>query len=353
MKTGLAFIAMAVAAEAFVSPSSFAGSSLARVSSPSTSSVQMNAALESFDKLEESVKPAPVGGGFWFGSAGFWGEEDYRGFVDTYKADNLLNGVYPIVDRVRATKILTTTSESGLLSELEDAGLTLSEAEKLLPQLEEAGLLSFAANNLDVLLNLFGFIAVEPAKIAIPALVSVVKALKGAGLLKLGSGSDAPAASPVKAAKVKATKAVKEAKKAAPRPQAVVKEVKKAAPKAVVREVKKAAPKVKAAVKEVKKAASNPKATLKEAKKAAPKPKAVLKEAKKAAPKPKAVLKEAKKAAPKPKAVLKEVKKAAPKVGRIRRGALRSVLLHLSSRSRRLPTAQWGTSPTSPRPCNS
>lgn len=70
---------------------SFAGSSLARVSSPSTSSVQMNAALESFDKLEESVKPAPVGGGFWFGSAGFWGEEDYRGFVDTYKADNLLN----------------------------------------------------------------------------------------------------------------------------------------------------------------------------------------------------------------------------------------------------------------------
>lgn len=34
---------------------------------------------------------------------------------------------------------------------------------------EEAGLLSFAANNLDVLINMFGFIAVEPAKIAIPA----------------------------------------------------------------------------------------------------------------------------------------------------------------------------------------
>lgn len=51
----------------------------------------MNAALEGFDKLEESVAPAPPGGGFWFGSAGFWGEEDYRGFVDTYKADNLIN----------------------------------------------------------------------------------------------------------------------------------------------------------------------------------------------------------------------------------------------------------------------
>ena len=34
---------------------------------------------------------------------------------------------------------------------------------------EEAGLLSFAADNLDVLINLFGFIAIEPAKIAIPA----------------------------------------------------------------------------------------------------------------------------------------------------------------------------------------
>ncbi|CAN0235453.1 unnamed protein product, partial [Ectocarpus fasciculatus] len=115
----------------------FAGSALSRAPSSSSSSLRMaqdNAALEAFDELERSVAPAPPGGGFWFGSSGFWGEEDYRGFVDGYKADNLINGVYPIVDRVRATKILTTTSESGLLSELEDAGLTLSEAEKLLPQ---------------------------------------------------------------------------------------------------------------------------------------------------------------------------------------------------------------------------
>lgn len=34
---------------------------------------------------------------------------------------------------------------------------------------EEAGLLTFVANNLDVLINLFGFIAIEPAKLAIPA----------------------------------------------------------------------------------------------------------------------------------------------------------------------------------------
>lgn len=33
---------------------------------------------------------------------------------------------------------------------------------------EEAGLLSFAADNGPVLINLFGFLAVEPAKLAIP-----------------------------------------------------------------------------------------------------------------------------------------------------------------------------------------
>lgn len=52
---------------------------------------EKNPALGAFDTLEESVAPAPPGGGFWFGSAGFWGEEDYRGFVDTYKENNLLN----------------------------------------------------------------------------------------------------------------------------------------------------------------------------------------------------------------------------------------------------------------------
>lgn len=34
---------------------------------------------------------------------------------------------------------------------------------------EDAGLLTFAADNGAVLINLFGFLAVEPAKIALPA----------------------------------------------------------------------------------------------------------------------------------------------------------------------------------------
>lgn len=50
---------------------------------------EKNAALSTLDNMEKEV--APAGGGFWFGSAGFWGEEDYRGFVDSYKKDNLLN----------------------------------------------------------------------------------------------------------------------------------------------------------------------------------------------------------------------------------------------------------------------
>lgn len=289
MKTALAFMAAAVAAEAFVPASSFAGSAMVagRVSRSSTCPLSMaenNAALSKMDEMEKEV--APPGGGFWFGSAGFWGEEDYRGFVDSYKPDNLINGVYPIIDRVRDTKILTTTSESGLLSELEDAGLTLSEAEKLLPTLEEAGLLTFAADNLDVLINLFGFLAIEPAKLAIPAVVSVVKALKGAGLLKIGGDSGAPAAAVAsapskpgrakasKAPKVVAIKAVKAPKAAAPKPAPKSKPA-KAAPKAAVA---KAAPKA-AAAKAVKAAAPKAAPKAKPAPKEAPKPKAVVKKA--------------------------------------------------------------------------
>eukprot|EP00904_Undaria_pinnatifida_P008934 jgi/Undpi1/5170/HiC_scaffold_19.g08521.m1 len=236
-----------------------------RVSRSSTCplSMESNPAFSTMDNMEKEV--APAGGGFWFGSAGFWGEEDYRGFVDSYKPDNLIN--------------------SGLLSELEDAGLTLSEAEKLLPSLEEAGLLTFAADNLDVLINLFGFLAVEPAKLAIPAVVSVVKALKGAGLLKIGGDSGAPAAAvataPAKAGRVKVAKApkavvVKAVKVAAPKPAP------KPAPKS--RLVKVAAPKPAA------KAASAPKAAAKSVKAPAAKPvkaPAAPKAAPKAKPAPK------------------------------------------------------------------
>eukprot|EP00611_Tribonema_gayanum_P021879 TRINITY_DN42_c0_g3_i2.p1 TRINITY_DN42_c0_g3~~TRINITY_DN42_c0_g3_i2.p1 ORF type:complete len:181 (-),score=42.79 TRINITY_DN42_c0_g3_i2:1236-1778(-) len=88
----------------------------------------------------------------------FWGEEGYRTYVATYKGDALVNRVYPVLDRVREKKLLTKTAELGLLGALEDAGLTLSQAEALLPAVEEAGLLSFAANNADFLLNTAAFL---------------------------------------------------------------------------------------------------------------------------------------------------------------------------------------------------
>ncbi|CAM9588458.1 unnamed protein product, partial [Hapterophycus canaliculatus] len=163
-------------------------------------------------------------------------------------------------------------AQSGLLSELEDAGLTLSEAEKLLPALEESGVLTFAANNLDVLINLFGFIAIEPAKLAIPAVVSVVKALKGAGLLKLGNGDAAPVASkPVKA--TKAPKAMKfPGLKMKAAPEVKVAAPKKAKAKAAPKKAKaKAAPKAAAAAAKVKVVAPA-KAKAKAALKAAAKP---------------------------------------------------------------------------------
>ncbi|CAM9344782.1 unnamed protein product [Discosporangium mesarthrocarpum] len=182
--TAIALVAVVAGANAFVTPSSFRGVTLSGTVGASS---KVSMITEQMDKLEREV--AVPGGGFWFGSAGFWGEEDYRGFVDTYKPDNLINGVYPIVDRVRSKKLLTATAEAGLLSALADAGLTLGEAEKLLPVLEESGVLSFVAKNGAVLINLFGFIAVEPAELALPAVVSLVKGLSSLGLLKLGSSS--------------------------------------------------------------------------------------------------------------------------------------------------------------------
>lgn len=71
---------------------SFAGHALARASTASSATKMVattDPAFATIDDLEKSV--APAGGGFWFGSAGFWGEEDYRGFVDSYKPNNLIN----------------------------------------------------------------------------------------------------------------------------------------------------------------------------------------------------------------------------------------------------------------------
>lgn len=71
---------------------SFAGSALTagRVSRACSMTMEAQGAMyETMDSMEKEV--APAGGGFWFGSAGFWGEEDYRGFVDSYKPDNLIN----------------------------------------------------------------------------------------------------------------------------------------------------------------------------------------------------------------------------------------------------------------------
>jgi hypothetical protein len=69
-----------------------------------------------------------------------------------------LQEVYPIVDRVREKKLLTRTAESGLLSALQEQGITLSQAEKLLPLLEQTGALSFLAKNGEFLLNTVGFL---------------------------------------------------------------------------------------------------------------------------------------------------------------------------------------------------
>lgn len=77
-------------------PWSFAGSTISAPTTSSSRSSSSSLRMAGLDVLDETMAEieksvAPPGGGFWFGSAGFWGEEDYRGFVDTYKPNNLIN----------------------------------------------------------------------------------------------------------------------------------------------------------------------------------------------------------------------------------------------------------------------
>ncbi|CAM9599766.1 unnamed protein product, partial [Phaeothamnion confervicola] len=194
--------------------------------------------------------------------------------------------VYPIVERVREKKLLTSTAESGVLSALEDAGslgnrrpVCPLQAEKLLPLVEEAGLLSFAAKNADFLLNTVGFLAVEPAELALPAVTGAIRVRAGRHNLPLSFVTDSfvyirfivVLAAPLR--QVTAAKATA-APKAAARP--VMKAPPRAAgpsisavPKAAISAAK-SAPVLKAAPKPVMKAA--PKPAPKPVVKAAPKP---------------------------------------------------------------------------------
>jgi len=98
-------------------------------------------------------------------------------FIAGYKptATVLEGKPYPLLQEVQQKKLLSATSESGLLGSLEALGLSLSDIEKLLPVIEEAGLLGLAARNLPLVVILTGYGLVEPAPFLIPFLGAALK----------------------------------------------------------------------------------------------------------------------------------------------------------------------------------
>mmetsp|Transcript_7572 Transcript_7572/g.19726 ORF Transcript_7572/g.19726 Transcript_7572/m.19726 type:complete len:232 (+) Transcript_7572:53-748(+) len=98
-------------------------------------------------------------------------------FIKSYKptATVLEGKPYPLLQEVQQKKLLSKTSESGLLGAVEDLGLSLSDIEKLLPAIEKSGLLGVAAKNLPLAVILTGYLLVEPAPFLIPILGAALK----------------------------------------------------------------------------------------------------------------------------------------------------------------------------------
>merc|ERR1719231_1318609 len=120
------------------------------------------------------------------------GEFKYKTkFVKSYKPKALLltGEPYPLFAATQEKRLLSATADAGLLTQLTDLGLGLSDIEKLLPILEQNGLLSLAGKNLPFILNVLGYLVVEPGQVAIPAVTNLLKVpaplytVAGAGII--------------------------------------------------------------------------------------------------------------------------------------------------------------------------
>jgi len=110
--------------------------------------------------------------------AAILGEAKYKSFVEQYDPDALLLGNYRILNRIRESKLLTATAESGPLEALEARGVTLSKLERALPLIDQLGLLPLLVKNKETLLT-FAPLLIEPAPLLLPVLANVLKTSPG------------------------------------------------------------------------------------------------------------------------------------------------------------------------------
>lgn len=118
-------------------------------------------------------------------------------FVPSVQKRSLLTDDYNILERVSEMNLLTATARAGVLTALDEKGLTLTDLEKLLPIAEKLNLLSALKN--PIVYNLILPLLIEPAPLLIGPLVGVIKTdplvFTGLGALLLGLEAKGIAAS--------------------------------------------------------------------------------------------------------------------------------------------------------------
>jgi hypothetical protein len=103
-----------------------------------------------------------------------FGELSYQNFVQTYDPDGLIVKEYDILGRIRELKLLSVIADSGLLEELDERGVKVSEVERLLPKIDDINLIPLAYNNRGILRTLAPLL-IEPAPVLIPLLVKALQ----------------------------------------------------------------------------------------------------------------------------------------------------------------------------------
>jgi len=156
LKTLLVLAASGAVASGFMAPGTFVG----RPSTKVNENFGFDFAEDSYENQDALLR----------------GEANYKQWVNKIDDNSFLNRKYNVIRRVREKDLLSATVDAGILSSLEEQGLTLTKLEELLPLIEELGLLSLVANNQQILQNGIAPLLIEPAPLLLPVVAGALKA---------------------------------------------------------------------------------------------------------------------------------------------------------------------------------
>lgn len=171
MRFSTVIVALCASTASAYTSSSFMGGQSATLRTASRSSSRSGLRMETFGfDFAEDAAAVALGE-----NSKLLGEKRLKEqFIPEQQKRSLLTDDYPVLERAGELNLLTLTAKSGLLSALDEKGLTLSDLEKLLPVAEKLGLLQIL--KIPQFYNLLVPVLVEPAPLLIGPAVAVVKA---------------------------------------------------------------------------------------------------------------------------------------------------------------------------------